>query len=202
MLNSNDTINVFRESIQLWHAGLKPAINPYGENTINFLLFKKNQIDTIQWHKEDEIRRTDLLAEDFVELKRSIDRLNQQRTDLVELIDDHFVQLFQEFPVLSSARLNSETPAWMLDRMSILELKIWHMKEQTERSDVDSAHLMLSHQKLEILLSQRSDLSGCLDALQHERAAGTAYFKVYRQMKMYNDKSLNPSLYQTGKEEA
>ena len=198
VLKSTDTISIFQESIKGWHARQEPAVNPYGENSINFLLFKKNQIDTIQWHKEDEIRRTDLPAMAFVELKRSIDQLNQQRTDLVELIDDHFMEMFALYPVLDGARLNSETPAWMIDRMSILELKIWHMQEQTERTDVSEAHLSQSAAKLQILLSQRTDLAACLDELQAERINGTAMFKVYRQMKMYNDKTLNPSLYEKG----
>ena len=195
MLKSADTISIFQASISGWHDQLKPAENPYGENSINFLLFKKNQIDTIQWHKEDEIRRTDLPALAFVELKRSIDQLNQQRTDLVEMIDDYFIEMFAAYPVKNNARLNSETPAWMIDRMSILELKIWHMQEQTDRKDVSASHINQSVEKLEILLGQRTDLAACLDQLQDERTQGKARFKVYRQMKMYNDKSLNPSLY-------
>ncbi len=195
MLKSSDTISIFQASISGWHDQLKPAENPYGENSINFLLFKKNQIDTIQWHKEDEIRRSDLPALAFVELKRSIDQLNQQRTDLVELIDDYFIEMFTAYPVKDNARLNSETPAWMIDRLSILELKIWHMNEQTLRKDVSVSHTSQSSEKLQILLSQRTDLASCLDQLQYERTQGKARFKVYRQMKMYNDKTLNPSLY-------
>ena len=194
-IKSSDAISVFQESILGWHEHLKPTENPYGENSIKFLLYKKNQIDTIQWHKEDEIRRTDLDVQELIAIKRDIDKLNQDRTELVELIDDYFVSYFQKFPVLANAHLNSETPAWMLDRMSILELKIWHMTEQTARNDVQESHIMQTSQKLEILISQRNDLSFCLDQFLNDRTKGTAWFKVYRQMKMYNDEKLNPSLY-------
>jgi len=194
-LSSHEAISIFQSSIRAWHINLKPAENPYGENSIKYLLFKKNQVDTIQWHLEDEIRRLDLHPAEFIAIKREIDKRNQERTDLVEEIDDRFIANFADLPLLLYARLQSESPAWMLDRMSILELKIHHMSEQTVRTDVLAFHVELTAAKLEVLVEQRTDLSLCFDSFLDERNLGTAYFKLYRQMKMYNDEKLNPSLY-------
>ena len=144
---------------------------------------------------EDEIRRADIPDSDIAKLKRQIDALNQERTNLVEVLDDYFLNLYKSVSLKPNARMNSETPAWLIDRMSILELKIYHMKEQTERTDVDQSHINQCKTKLEILLEQRKDMSNCLLELLNDLRDGNKYMKVYRQMKMYNDKNLNPSLY-------
>ena len=169
--------------------------NPYQAESLEGLLYLKNWIDTVQWHLEDIIRRPDLSAEELVGIKRRIDASNQDRTDTVEKIDDWFLNFFKDITPGPGARMNSETPAWLVDRLSILALKVYHMEEQTKRTDVDAAHLESCKQKLSILLEQRVDLSRSLDELIEDIQSGVRYMKVYRQMKMYNDKTLNPELY-------
>lgn len=169
--------------------------NPYPPGRLDHLLYRKNWIDTVQWHLEDIIRRPDIGATELVEVKRKIDRLNQQRTDLVEQMDDHFAGLLKSHPRKPGARMNSETPAWILDRLSILLLKIYHMREQSLRSDAGADHRATCAQKLQVLEEQREDLERCYDELIDDIRSGDRYFKVYRQMKMYNDPSLNPELY-------
>jgi len=188
-------LQVFQKSIQDWHIHLAPANNPYEKDSMNYILYSKSHIDTIQWHVEDEIRRADIPDSDIAKFKRQIDALNQERTNLVEVLDDYFLNLYKSIPLKTGARMNSETPAWLIDRMSILELKIYHMKEQTERTDADLTHINQCKTKLEILLEQRKDMSNCLLELLNDLRDGNKYMKVYRQMKMYNDKNLNPSLY-------
>jgi hypothetical protein len=187
------------DSILDWHKANQPTSNPYPDGDFLYLIYKKNQIDTIQWHIEDEIRRPDLPPEELVKFKREIDALNQQRTDTVELLDDKIFEIFKEIPRLPSSKMNSETPAWLLDRMSILELKIFHMKEQVDRKDTTPEHHTKCSEKLAILLNQRLDLQTCFQELTDDLASGKKYMKVYRQMKMYNDDKLNPSLYKTQK---
>jgi len=187
------------QSIQDWHKDLKPSNNPYPESDFLHLIYKKNQIDTIQWHIEDEIRRPDLPAVELVKFKREIDKLNQDRTDTVELLDDRLFQIFKECKRQENAKMNSETPAWLLDRMSILELKIYHMDEQANRKDAELSHINKCKEKLEILLDQRKDLQQCFEDLTDDLYSGKKYMKVYRQMKMYNDEKLNPSLYTKNK---
>ncbi len=197
MINSQKAIEIFQNTIEKWHFQNGAVENPFMEGNIKYHLFKKNLIDTIQWHKEDEIRRQDISAEVFIKLKRDIDQLNQDRTNTVEKIDDRYVQYYSQYPIQNEARLNSETPAWILDRMSILELKIFHMDEQYQRIDITDSKKNSNKEKLIILLEQRIDLAKCYDELLEERTKGLAYFKLYRQMKMYNDPEMNPSLYQT-----
>jgi len=197
-LNSEHIVSIFIQSIEDWHKSEKPTENPHKEE-LDFLLYKKCQIDTIQWHVEDEIRRQDISDQELVGFKRKIDKLNQERTDTVELLDDLVVNKFKDVKKIPNAKMNSETPAWLIDRMSILELKIFHMREQTERKDASPEHIATCNNKLQILLEQRKDLSLCLDELLDDLAQGKKFTKVYRQMKMYNDKSLNPSLYQKPK---
>ncbi|NBU99672.1 MAG: DUF4254 domain-containing protein, partial [Spirochaetia bacterium] len=177
---------VIVNSIQNWHKDQKPTINPYPESDFLHLIYKKNQIDTIQWHIEDEIRRPELPAIELVKFKREIDKLNQDRTDTVELLDDRLFQIFKDIKRQDNARMNSETPAWLLDRMSILELKIYHMDEQVNRKDADLSHINKCKEKLEILLDQRKDLQQCFEDLTDDLYNGKKYMKVYRQMKMYN----------------
>ena len=211
-INSKIIIQIFQKSIQNWHfitenqdkqnekriqqsiLELKREKNELVE--IEKLLYEKNQIDTIQWHIEDEIRRQDISVTELLSFKRQIDRLNQNRTDKVENLDHLiFNEFYPKTKVQTNAKMNSETPAWLIDRISILELKIYHMKEQTERKDADNIHIEKCQKKLEILLEQRKDLAICLDELLEDLKKGTKYFKVYKQMKMYNDNSLNPALY-------
>jgi len=172
-----------------------PINNPYDRNTIEYSLYLKCWIDTVQWHLEDIIRDPHIDPTEALALKRRIDRSNQDRTDLVEEIDSYFRTQYSEVKVLADARLNTESPAWAIDRLSILALKIWHMKEQTERKDADAAHREKCQMKLNVLLEQQVDLSTAIDQLLEDIEAGRKYMKVYRQMKMYNDPSTNPVLY-------
>ncbi len=172
-----------------------PINNPYERDTIEFSLYTKCWIDTVQWHLEDIIRDPHIEPIKALALKRRIDRSNQDRTDLVEEIDSYFRTLFAEVQVLPEATLNTESPAWAIDRLSILALKIWHMKEQTERKDADAEHIAKCKAKLDVLLEQQVDLSKAIDQLLDDIKAGRKYMKVYRQMKMYNDPSTNPVLY-------
>lgn len=172
-----------------------PSRNPYSPNEISFLLYQKNWIDTVQWHLEDIIRSPTIRPDELVAVKRRIDQSNQDRTDTVEQIDSWFSTLFQTSTPKSGARMNSETPAWLLDRMSILQLKIYHFREQVEREAVSDEHRQKAHQKLAVLLEQEADLGRCFDELLEDIQRGDRYMKVYRQMKMYNDPTLNPVLY-------
>ena len=169
--------------------------NPYERNTIEHSLYLKCWIDTVQWHLEDIIRDPHIDPTEALGLKRRIDRSNQDRTDLVEEIDSYFRTTYSEVTPLPDARLNTESPAWAIDRLSILALKIWHMQEQTERKDVDAEHIARCQAKLNVLLEQQKDLSTAIDQLLEDIEAGRKYMKVYRQMKMYNDPSTNPILY-------
>lgn len=198
MLNANDCYKVFLLSIEDFHKSddVNAMIEcPYRAETFESLLYVKNWIDTVQWHLEDIIRQPDINPEEGMSIKRRIDKSNQDRTDMVEKIDDFFLSQFNHVNPRSDARINSETPAWLLDRMSILMLKIYHMKEQTARKDVDTQHIEKCKMKLNILLEQKSDMQLAFDELLEDIGNGRRRFKVYRQMKMYNDASLNPVLY-------
>ena len=173
--------------------------NPYERGTIDYDLYMKCWIDTVQWHLEDIIRNPHIDPTEALELKRRIDRSNQDRTDLVEQIDSHFRQQYADVAVQPDARLNTESPAWAIDRLSILALKIYHMKEQTTRDDASANHRLLCQQKLDVLTEQQKDLSTAIDQLLDDIALGRKYMKVYRQMKMYNDPATNPVLYGKGK---
>lgn len=169
--------------------------NPYDRDSIENRLYLKCWIDTVQWHYEDIIRDPHIEPIDAVMLKRRIDRSNQDRTDLVEQIDSYFRQKYSDVKVLPDARINTESPAWAIDRLSILALKIYHMREQVERTDASAEHKQKCQEKLNILLEQQKDLSLAIDQLLEDIEAGRKYMKVYRQMKMYNDPSTNPVLY-------
>lgn len=169
--------------------------NPYGEGSIENSLARKNWIDAVQWHLEDIIRDENIDPVEALALKRRIDRSNQDRTDLVEEIDSYFREKYAGVTVVSGATINTESPAWAIDRLSILALKIWHMREQTERTDADAAHIAKCQAKLDVLLEQRVDLTTAIDQLLDDIAAGRKFMKVYRQMKMYNDPDTNPVLY-------
>lgn len=173
----------------------RPIVQPYTANTLGNLLYKKCWIDTVQWHLEDEIRNPHIDPIVGLSLKRRIDKSNQQRTDIVEEIDSYYLQHFAGIKPRRDARVNTESPAWALDRLSILALKIYHMREETENRDAASQHIASCMGKLMVLLRQRRDLSRSIDELLEDIRSGRKYMKVYKQMKMYNDPKLNPVLY-------
>lgn len=176
-----------------------PINNPYKRDDIDHSLYLKCWIDTVQWHYEDIIRDPHINPEEALALKRRIDRSNQDRTDLVEEIDSYFRQYYSNVKPLPEARLNTESPAWAVDRLSILALKIYHMQEQVDRTDASEEHIAKCQAKLGVLLEQQKDLSLAIDQLLDDIQAGLKYMKVYRQMKMYNDPSTNPILYNNNK---
>ena len=172
-----------------------PINNPFAEGTIENRLYLKCWIDTVQWHFEDIIRDPQIDPAEALVLKRRIDKRNQDRTDLVEQIDSYFREVYKDVKVQDDARINTESPAWAVDRLSILALKIYHMKEQVDRPEASAEHKAKCQAKLNVLLEQQVDLSTAIDQLLEDIEAGRKYMKVYRQMKMYNDPSTNPVLY-------
>ena len=172
-----------------------PINNPYDRDSIDYSLYLKCWIDTVQWHYEDIIRDPHIDPVEALALKRRIDKSNQDRTDLVEEIDSYFRQYYSNVKPLEDARLNTESPAWAVDRLSILALKIYHMQEQVDRKDASAEHIAKCQAKLQVLLEQQKDLSLAIDQLLEDIEAGRKYMKVYRQMKMYNDPATNPILY-------
>ncbi|MDO5446976.1 MAG: DUF4254 domain-containing protein [Prevotellaceae bacterium] len=191
--------HIFTKAINDYHVHDNvdtPICNPFDEGSIENRLYLKCWIDTVQWHFEDIIRDPDINPVEALTLKRRIDKSNQDRTDLVEQIDTYFRELYANVTVAPDATINTESPAWAVDRLSILYLKIYHMKEQVERTDADEAHVQKCQAKLNVLLEQRKDLSTAIDQLLADIEQGKKYMKVYRQMKMYNDPSTNPILYQ------
>lgn len=190
---------IFQEVIEKYHekdSVEQPFTNPYNseEELISHLLYRKCWIDTVQWHYEDIIRDKHIDPVDALALKRQIDASNQDRTDTVEYIDSYFLEKYKAVEVKESATINSESPAWAIDRLSILALKIYHMNEEAEREDASQEHQMKCKVKLDVLLEQRVDLSTAINQLLEDIAAGNKYMKVYKQMKMYNDDELNPVL--------
>jgi hypothetical protein len=189
---------IFRQAINDYHLtdNVDTTIrNPYDRDSIEYSLYLKCWIDTVQWHLEDIIRDPHINPQDALAMKRRIDRSNQDRTDLVEDIDSYFRQTYSNVTPLPDARLNTESPAWAVDRLSILALKIYHMREQVERQDASDEHRAKCQAKLNVLLEQQVDLSTAIDQLLEDIEQGRKYMKVYRQMKMYNDPSTNPVLY-------
>lgn len=196
-LTSEKAIQIFNRSILDYHkidSIYAEEKNPYLENTIEWLLYHKNWIDTVQWHLEDEIRSPSIEEKQVVFLKRWIDQSNQKRNDTVEKIDDWFYEQFKDIPKQPNAKLNSESPAWILDKLSILCLKIYHMDLEVKREDATEEHIKKCKQKLDILLEQQKDLSLCYEEYIQDILEGKKYMKVYRQFKMYNDEELNPVL--------
>ena len=189
---------IFQQAIDDYHVHDDidtPINNPYADGTIENRLYLKCWIDTVQWHFEDIIRDPNIDPIEALALKRRIDRSNQDRTDLVEQIDSYFRQKYSEVKVLPDARINTESPAWAIDRLSILALKIYHMREQVERQDASKEHKDTCTAKLNVLLEQQKDLGTAIDQLLEDIQEGRKYMKVYRQMKMYNDPSTTPVLY-------
>lgn len=176
-----------------------PYTNPYPAGSIEAILFDKNWIDVNQWHMEDLIRAPQINPAEAVVLKRRIDSSNQERTDMVENIDSWFRDKYQDVKVLEGATINTESPAWAIDRLSILAVKIYHMRAEAEREDATDGHREKCSAKLAVLLEQRVDLTDAIDTLLDDIAAGRKYMKVYRQMKMYNDADTNPVLYASKK---
>ena len=198
MTISSICIEVFSRAVADYHLhnNVDEAIhNPYASGSLEHLFYAKNHVDTVQWHLEDIVRDPNIDPVAGIELKRRIDRSNQVRTDMVEQIDDYFLNLYANIAVVSGAKLNTESPAWAIDRLSILILKIFHMKEEAVREDATPEHRAKCSAKLHVLLEQQTDLSGSIDELLAEIGEGKKQMKVYRQMKMYNDPSLNPVLY-------
>ncbi len=194
---SDFAFTIFEECIKDYHLEDRvdqPFQNPYGPDQIEHLLYKKCWIDTVQWHYEDIIRDPEIEPNAALELKRKIDASNQNRTDLVEYIDSYFLNKYNTVKVLDNATINTESPAWAIDRLSILALKIYHMREEAMRDDASEQHKVDCSTKLNVLLEQRNDLSTAIDQLLQDIEAGKKYMKVYKQMKMYNDEELNPVL--------
>ncbi|MEO0528660.1 MAG: DUF4254 domain-containing protein [Bacteroidota bacterium] len=194
---SKFSYQIFKESIDSYHVKddvYQPFTNPYPKNDIAHLLYRKNWIDTVQWHYEDIIRDPAIAPDNALDLKRKIDASNQDRTDLVEYIDSYFLKKYQSVQIKEGATINTESPAWAIDRLSILALKIYHMQEEVDRADASREHINKCQNKLNILLEQKKDLSSAIDQLLKDIETGNKYMKVYKQMKMYNDEELNPIL--------
>jgi len=191
--------SIFNQSINDYHKYddvNRQIENPYSEeDLIAHLLYKKNWIDTVQWHLEDIIRDPQIDPVEALSLKRWIDKSNQERTDMVEYVDSWFLQQYSNVKVKDNATYNTESPAWAVDRFSILSLKVFHMKQEVERQDATAEHKAACQAKLDILNQQHQDLSIAIEELLADFEAGNKYMKVYKQMKMYNDEDLNPVLY-------
>jgi hypothetical protein len=193
--------DVFEQCVKAYHQHNDvdaPAQQQFDKDSFEQLLYNKCHIDTVQWHLEDSVRDPAIDPLAGIQLKRRIDKSNQDRTDLVEKIDDYFLQQFNKVVADPSAPINTESPAWAIDRLSILVLKIWHMQEEVDREDATPEHKNRCSAKLSVLLEQRTDLSRSIDELLTDISLGRKKMKVYRQMKMYNDPSLNPILYKQG----
>jgi len=198
MITANHCNNIFTNCLEQYHINDnvdQQIVNPYLNEDIDQLLYQKCWIDTVQWHYEDLIRDPDIDPTKGMTLKRLIDASNQHRTDMVEQIDDLFLTQFNKVRADAQATINTESPAWAIDRMSILALKIYHMQEQASRKNVDDAHVHKISVKLNILKDQQQDLSTSFDELLKDISFGKRIMKVYRQMKLYNDPSTNPVLY-------
>ena len=191
-------IEIFEKSVNDYHIHddiNRKATNPFEVKSFEHLLYEKNWIDTVQWHYEDIIRDPEIDPNEGMKLKRMIDSSNQNRTEMVEYIDSYFLELYSNATLVKNARINSESPAWAMDRLSILILKIYHMDEESKREDVSEKHRNNCQAKLDVLLDQKTDLSESIDQLLEDISSGQKKMKVYKQMKMYNDESLNPVLY-------
>ena len=196
---SNKANAIFAEVIDAYHVINtvdQPFSNPYNKKSelLEHLLFRKCWIDTVQWHYEDIIRDPNIDPVAALKLKRQIDASNQDRTDMVEYIDSYFLEKYKGVTPHPDATINTESPAWGVDRLSILALKIYHMNEEATRENASEAHRNNCQTKLKVLLEQRVDLSTAIDQLLGDIASGRKYMKVYKQMKMYNDDELNPVL--------
>ena len=202
-MKSAAAYSIFEQSVKDYHVlGCidQPYNNPHPPKSLSHLLYRKNWIDTIQWHYEDLIRDPGINPVEALELKRKIDTSNQDRTDTVEDIDSYFLDQFSSVIPQADATSNTESPAWAYDRLSILSLKIYHMLEESQRNTASATHRQQCTDKLVVLQTQREDLFRAIDQLLDDLSAGRKTMKVYKQMKMYNDKALNPVLYTSKKE--
>ena len=201
-MNATLCNSIFGRCVQEYHVHDRvdaPLSQPYAGGSIEALLYHKCWIDTVQWHLEDLIRDPQIDPMEGLTLKRKIDSSNQDRTDRVEQIDSWLQEFYKNVVVQPDATINTESPAWAIDRLSILALKIYHMQAECDRTDADQMHRKRCEEKLQVLLAQQQDLTLAIDQLLSDIAHGKKYMKVYRQMKMYNDESLNPVLYQQKK---
>lgn len=199
MFASKEFSEIFTLSINDYHLYSQNR-NPFEPDTLKYLIYNKNWIDTVQWHMEDTARNPLISGANMIQIKREIDSSNQERNDIVEKIDDHIFEILSDYLLKSKSQLlNSESPAWILDRLSILELKIFHMNEQTTRVHILEDHKIKCIQKLDVLISQKNDVTNAFDTFINEIIGGTRKYKLYRQMKMYNDSTLNPILYESKK---
>ena len=199
---TNTAWEIFNQSINDYHVKDnvdEPVKNQFPNGTLERILYAKNWIDTVQWHLEDIIRDENIEPLEALKIKRRIDSSNQQRTDLVEFIDSWFLQKYENITPEPDAKINSETPAWAVDRLSILALKVYHMSLEANRSSATEEHRFNCTSKLNVLLEQKKDLSEAIDQLLFDIENGKIKMKVYKQMKMYNDETLNPVLYQNVK---
>ena len=195
---SKKAIEIFEKSVNDYHVYddiTRNPNNPFENKSFEHLLYEKNWIDTVQWHYEDIIRDPDIDPSEGMKLKRLIDSSNQNRTEMVEYIDSYFLNLYSSVTTRENAKVNTESPAWAIDRLSILILKIYHMEEESNRKDVSEDHRNNCQKKLNVLIEQREDLSESIDQLLIDLSTGIKKMRVYKQMKMYNDESLNPVLY-------
>ncbi|MBQ0007778.1 MAG: DUF4254 domain-containing protein [bacterium] len=198
-MNFTETANlVFDKAVKDYH--LTDNVdskmpNPYKQGSIEYDLYTKNWIDTVQWHLEDIIRDTKIDPVQALALKRRIDHSNQDRTDLVERIDSYFYEMYSQVKPSDGAKINTESPAWAIDRLSILHVKLYHMKVEVDRKDVTPEHHEKCAKKLAVLQEQFSDLTSAINDLLNDYQTGNKVMKVYKQMKMYNDPELNPVLY-------
>ena len=195
---SKKAIEIFEKSVNDYHVYddiTRNPNNPFDNKSFEHLLYEKNWIDTVQWHYEDIIRDPDIDPSEGMKLKRLIDSSNQNRTEMVEYIDSYFLNLYSSVTTRENAKINTESPAWAIDRLSILILKIYHMEEESNRKDVSEDHRNNCQKKLNVLIEQREDLSESIDQLLIDLSTGIKKMRVYKQMKMYNDESLNPVLY-------
>ena len=195
---SKKAIKIFEKSVNDYHVYddiTRNPNNPFENKSFEHLLYEKNWIDTVQWHYEDIIRDPDINPSEGMKLKRLIDSSNQNRTEMVEYIDSYFLNLYSSVTTRENAKVNTESPAWAIDRLSILILKIYHMEEESNRKDVSEDHRNNCQKKLNVLIEQREDLSESIDQLLIDLSTGIKKMRVYKQMKMYNDESLNPVLY-------
>ena len=195
---TNNAMQIFNRSVEDYHRYDNvdhPEENPFVEGSLDYLLYKKNWIDAVQWHLEDIIRDPNIDPVEALKIKRRIDASNQVRTDMVEYIDSYLLDKYKDIVPAADAKINTETPAWAIDRLSILELKIYHMHQEVLRTDVEQSHRDACQKKLNTLLEQQVDLSTAIEELIEDIEAGRKYMKTYKQMKMYNDPKLNPVLY-------
>ena len=195
---SKKAIKIFEKSVNDYHVYddiTRNPNNPFENKSFEHLLYEKNWIDTVQWHYEDIIRDPNIDPSEGMKLKRLIDSSNQNRTEMVEYIDSYFLNLYSSVTTRENAKVNTESPAWAIDRLSILILKIYHMEEESNRKDVSDDHRNNCQKKLNVLIEQREDLSKSIDQLLIDLSTGIKKMRVYKQMKMYNDESLNPVLY-------